>query len=288
MRPSQIRTVRCIDTRQFGVPGRGAAYLVTGERVGLVETGTPRAADVLLENLDRLDLAYIFVTHVHLDHAGGAGAIARRFPDAEVVAHPRAVKHLEDPSRLIEGVRHASPDLFPLYGAPLPIRAAQIHAVEDGESFDLGGGVVLEAIHAIGHAPHHVCFFERRDRVLFTGDAAGNHGIPCDVPLTVPPRFDLDAALATLKRLRGLRPSALAFTHYGLVQEHAVRHLSEYDRQLVEWFERIAALRERLGDDATVAEVLDDPKYAKLKDTDRDAIEMCVRGALLTLAAEAG
>jgi len=112
---------------------------------------------------------------------------AAAHPNAIVVAHPRAIRHLADPSRLIGAVREASPDLFPLYGEPIPIPEDRLHAAADGERFEVGGGLVFEATHAPGHAPHHVCFFERSTRTLFAGDAAGSHGIAADVPLSVPP-----------------------------------------------------------------------------------------------------
>jgi len=278
--------VRTLDAHQYGLPGRGAAYLVGTGPVALVETGTPRAAPYLLDALDGLDVAYVFVTHVHLDHAGGAGAIAARHPEATVVAHPRAIRHLADPRRLVAGVRDASPDLFPLYGEPTPIPEERLHPVEDGERFSLGGAAVIEAIHAAGHAPHHVCFFERSSGILFTGDAAGNHGIPVDVPLTVPPRFNLDASIATLRRLRALRPTSLAYTHFGCTNDNPDARLAGYERELVDWFARIERLRWKRGPDEVARAILADPAYERLASSDRSSIEMCVRGALLPLEAD--
>jgi glyoxylase-like metal-dependent hydrolase (beta-lactamase superfamily II) len=285
--PGTVPPIRTVDTHQFDLPRRGAAYVVGIGRTGLVETGTPRAAPFLLDALADEDLAFIFVTHVHLDHAGAAGALAARYPNAAVVAHPRAIRHLADPRRLVDAVREASPELFPLYGDPTPIPGAQLRAADDGERFDLGGGVVIEAIHAPGHAPHHVCFIERSSRTLFAGDAAGNHGIAVDVPLTVPPRFDLDGALSTLDRLRRLRPSSIAYTHFGRTEEDPDALLVAYRRSVIDWFDRIRRLRGEQGADGVVAAVLADPKYGELEPPDRFSIEMCVRGALLTLEATA-
>jgi len=288
MASSSGTPIECIDTLQYGVPGRGAAYVLRGKRVAVVEAGTPRAADILLERLRGDDLAYIFVTHIHLDHAGAAGRLAAEHPEATVVAHPRALRHLADPSRLIEGVRQASPDLFPLYGEPLPVPEAQLHATEDDETYDLGSGVCVRALHTTGHAPHHLCFLETPSRTLFAGDAVGNLGIPFDVPLTVPPRFDIDASRATLARLRNLEPSALAFTHFGVLRDGIVDHIDGYERQIDCWFDRIARLRREADADGVIKQVLDEAKYEEIDPTDRLSIEMCVRGALLTLeAAEA-
>lgn len=286
MSPTKTPFVHCIDTNQYGLARRGAAYLIVGERVGLVETGTPRAAPLLIDALQGLDLAYIFVTHVHLDHAGAAGALAVELSQATILAHPQATKHLADPRRLLDGVRQASPDLFPLYGEPTPAPEKQLQAAADGQLVDLGKGIVVEVVHAPGHAPHHACFFEHASRTLFTGDAVGNHDIPFDVPLTVPPRFDLDASSATLKRLRALRPRALAFTHFGLTSDHPQELFDRYERELGSWFDRIRDLRRGRSSDDVVYEILAEPKYAALAPPDRFSIEMCVRGALLSVTAE--
>jgi glyoxylase-like metal-dependent hydrolase (beta-lactamase superfamily II) len=121
-------------------------------------------------------------------------------------------------------------------------------------------------------------------RTLFTGDAVGNHDIPVDVPLTVPPRFDFDAASATLKRLRALRPNALAFTHFGVTTDHPQEVIDRYERELASWFDRVRDLRRGRSPDDVVSEILVAPKYATLASPDRFSIEMCVRGALLSLA----
>jgi len=279
--------IRCIDTLQYGIPRRGAAYLLVGERSALVEAGTPRSAAALLDRLAGTDLAHVFVTHVHLDHAGAAGALAAAHPEAVVVAHPRAVRHLADPSRLVEGVRQASPDLFPLYGQPTPVPAAQLRAAEDGERFELGGGLEVEVLYTPGHAPHHACFFERATRTLFTGDAVGNHGIPIDVPLTVPPGFDRLANRETLRRLRASRPGRLAVTHFGFVEESPIEHIDRYERDLSAWFARIEELSRTKDPGDIVREIVDAAPYLDLDPTDRFSVEMCVRGAVLTLASSA-
>jgi len=277
--------IRCLDAQQFGVPSRGAAYVVGEGPHGLVEAGTPLAAEKLLDALDGLDVRFVFVTHIHLDHAGGAGAIAQAHPEAIVVVHPRGVRHLADPSRLIEGVRAASPDLYPLYGDPLPVAPDRLHEVEDGEEFHVGGGCI-RAIHAPGHAPHHVCFFESTTQTLFTGDAAGNQGIPVDVPLTVPPRFDIEQSIRTLRRLRELAPKQLAYTHFGIATDNALNRLSDYERQIGDWFERIRDQMRAHSLREIESEILSAPAYASLDPIDRDALAMCIRGAVLSVQAE--
>jgi glyoxylase-like metal-dependent hydrolase (beta-lactamase superfamily II) len=272
-----------IDAHQFEERRAGAVYLTAGKRVALVETGTARAVPHLRDALRHLDLSYIFVSHAHLDHAGGAGELVLHHPSATVIAHPRAVRHLADPRRLIEGVREASGPLFPLYGDPTSIPADRLHAAADGERFDLGNGILIETIHSPGHATHHVCFFERGHRILFTGDAVGHYNVPVDLPLTVPPRFDLEASLKTLVRLRRLKPRRLAFTHFGLAGESPPKLFDQYERALTAWLTRIRSLCKTRSEEEIADEILRDPKYAALSWVNRRLVQMCVRGALLSL-----
>jgi len=273
-----------IDVEQFGEPGRGAAYIVAGERLALIETGTARAAPILRRVLHGREVAFIFVSHVHLDHAGSAGYIAADHPEATIVASPRSIPHLIDPTGLINGVREASPELSPLYGEPIPIAKDRLHAASDSEVFNLGGGIEIEAVNSPGHAPHHFSFFERSHGYLFTGDALGNHGVPADLPLTVPPRFDIERALATLERFRRLRPTRIAFTHFGLSKDDPLRIIAAHGKRLASWFERIEKERSAgLSEGEIVARILAEPEYRDLSRIDRASVSMCVRGALATI-----
>ena len=282
-----VTWLRVLDTNQFGLPAHGAAYLIRGERTALVETGTALGIERLRAALRGVSLDYIFVTHVHLDHAGGAGFLVRDHPEAVVAAHPRAVGHLVDPSRLVEGVKAATGSMFHLYGAPLPIPVDRIHPIADGERFPLGRGLTIETVHAPGHAPHHVCLFEQSSRFLFCGDALGYHGMPVSPPLTVPPRFETEAGLATLDRLRDLRPAQLAFTHFGLTDFEDGRDvmdlIDDYRRKLLDWLDRIRTLARDHSENDVIAAVLADPENAAAHTLDRQLVEMCVRGALATV-----
>ncbi|MDD4903147.1 MAG: MBL fold metallo-hydrolase [Candidatus Bipolaricaulis sp.] len=271
-----------LDLDQFGEPRSGAAYLVRGERTALVDTGTARSVPRLIDALRGVSVDSILLTHLHLDHAGGAGVIAIAHPEATIVAHPRALAHLVDPTRLEESARAANHALFPLYGRPTPIPEARLRPAADGEVLDLGRGVRLEAIYSPGHAPHHVCWFEQEERVLFAGDAVGHHDVPVDLPLTVPPRFDLEKALATLSRLRSLRPQRIAYAHFG-VADRAEARLATYARDVAAWLDRIASLRARLSEDEILLEILGEPKYASLSAANRGTARLCVTGALASL-----
>lgn len=271
-----------IDTLQFGRPRMGAAYHVYGERHALIETGTSSSYPRIVEALGEIELDYIFVTHVHLDHAGGAGCLARDHPRAKVVVHPRGARHLVDPKRLIESVRTVTGDLFSYYGEAIPISEERIHIAKDGERFDLGQGVTLEAIETPGHAPHHLCFFEHGTRALFTGDAAGVLHKVRPFPATPPPNFDLNQTLESIERLKSYQPIFLWYTHFGCVED-AVKRLCEYAKIVTAWVGRIDdQLRGARSPEEVVTAILSDPTVV---DDDEDSIwrlelAMAVQGVL--------
>ena len=216
-----------IDTRMAGYSGITAGYLIRSDRPCLVETGTAPSAPVVRDALTELgigpgDLATVVVTHIHLDHAGGAGDIAALYPAAEIVVHERGARHLADPSRLMSGARQVyGRALDRLFGAMRPTPAERIRPVEERGSVDLGGGRRLDSHYSPGHAKHHVGLIDSVSGDLYVGDAAGVY-IPDtgDLrPATPPPDFDLDTALASLRMFASLRPQQLLFSHFGPVPE---------------------------------------------------------------------
>jgi glyoxylase-like metal-dependent hydrolase (beta-lactamase superfamily II) len=214
-----------IDTRMAGYSGITAGYLIRGDRPCLVETGTAPSAPVVRAALSELgvgpaELATVVVTHIHLDHAGGVGDIARMFPAAEVVVHTRGARHLVDPSRLMASARMVYGDaLDGLFGALSPTPASRIRAVDDVGSIDLGAGRRLDSYYSPGHAKHHVGLIDSVSGDLYVGDAAGVYIQETgDLrPATPPPDFDLDIALDSLRKFEALQPSRLLFSHYGPV-----------------------------------------------------------------------
>ena len=216
-----------IDTRMAGYEGITAGYLIRGDRPCLVETGTAPSAPVVRDALTSLgigagDLATVVVTHIHLDHAGGAGDIAAMFPAAQIVVHQRGARHLADPSKLMAGARMVyGRALERLFGVLAPVPAERIVALDDTGTVDLGGGRRLDSYYSPGHAKHHVGLVDSDTGDLYTGDAAGVY-LPDtgDVrPATPPPDFDLETALASLRKFAALRPSRLMFSHYGPVAQ---------------------------------------------------------------------
>lgn len=221
------RGVFQIDTRMAGYDGITAGYLIRSDRPCLVETGTAPSAPVVRDALTRLgigaeDLATVVVTHIHLDHAGGAGDVAAMFPAAQIVVHQRGARHLADPSRLMAGARLIYGDaLDRLFGVLAPVPADRIVSLDDTGTIDLGGGRHLDSHYAPGHAKHHVGLIDSDSGDLYTGDAAGVY-VPetADLrPATPPPDFDLETALGSLRKFAALQPSRLLFSHYGPVSE---------------------------------------------------------------------
>jgi glyoxylase-like metal-dependent hydrolase (beta-lactamase superfamily II) len=233
-----------IDTLLGGWERVTAGYLIDGPEPVLIETGSQSSVPVLLAALEKVgvgpdDLAGIAVTHIHLDHAGGVGDVARAFPSATVYVHEKGARHLADPSRLIDSAaRVYGPLLDSLYGRMDPTDATRLHVVADGEEIAVGPGRTLVAVDSPGHAKHHVGFHDSQSGVLFAGDAIGVRLPDAGVlrPATPPPDFDLDLALNSLRKFAARRPSGLALAHYGLL-EAPEELLAEADDTLRQWAE---------------------------------------------------
>jgi glyoxylase-like metal-dependent hydrolase (beta-lactamase superfamily II) len=232
-----------IDTLLGGWAQTTAGYLLVGEVPVLVETGSQSSVPVLLAALEALnvapeDLAGIALTHIHLDHAGGVGDLARAFPRATVYVHELGARHLADPSRLVASAQRVYGELLDrLYGRLLPTPAERIKVLADGEAVQLGGSRRLVAINSPGHAKHHLGFHDSRSGLLFAGDAVGVRLPDGGVlrPATPPPDFDLDLAIASLRRFAEHRPSAIALAHYGVVPIEPGVLLEEAEDTLRAW-----------------------------------------------------
>lgn len=238
-----------IDTRMGGYDGITSSYLIRGSRPCLVETGTARSAPVVVAELGALgigaeDLATIVVTHIHLDHAGGVGDIARAFPNARVVVHEKGARHLVDPAKLMASAHRVfGDDMDRLFGDLLPVPAERMDVLSEVGSIDLGDGRGLDAFHNPGHASHHIGLLDSTTGDLYTGDAAGVY-VPetADVrPATPPPDFDLDLTVSSLGRMRAAGANRLLFSHFGPVTDvdpTLERSIEEVRR----WVEMVAAV----------------------------------------------
>ncbi len=216
---------------QYVRAGYAAIHVIERDRrLALVDTGTNESVPHLLRafeqlGLERADVELVFVTHVHLDHAGGAGQLLQELPNARVVAHPRAVAHLVDPSRLVAASRdvYGAERFDELYGALLPIDPARIAESRDLEHLTLGKSE-FQILHTPGHALHHHVLHDIGGAAVFTGDTFGlsyrwldgDQG-PCILPTTTPSQFDPEQLLASVDRILGLRVEAAYLTHFGRV-----------------------------------------------------------------------
>jgi glyoxylase-like metal-dependent hydrolase (beta-lactamase superfamily II) len=276
------RDVFQIDTKMAGYDGITAGYLIRGSRPCLVETGTAPSAPVVRAALNALgvgpaDLATIVVTHIHLDHAGGAGDMAGLYPGAQIVVHERGARHLADPSRLMASARLVYGDaLDRLFGTLAPTPAGRIRAVEETGSIDLGDGRRLDSHYAPGHAKHHLGLLDSASGDLYVGDAAGVY-IPETGDLraaTPPPDFDLGQALDSLRMFSALGPQRLLFSHYGpagAVEETLGRSADEI-RVWVEETRRARGSGQDLDHAAAMVAERTRHRYAALRD-DADPAE---------------
>jgi len=281
-----MSSIEVVDTRQFGRPDIGCAYLISGRTRALVDAGPASSVDLVAAAITSAPVESLLLTHVHPDHAGAAGGLAARFDRLRVFVHTRGRRHLVDPSALNASIREWTGPLGPHYGDVLPVPAQQIVTLIGGEEIDLGKGASLEAIDTPGHAPHHLCYFERSEGALFCGDALGIRRGDLLIPATVPPSFDLERSLATARALAEYRPRHVYYSHFGR-RDGSPRLFGEYARALVEWVETIAALRRRKPDAQIIRTLAADPRYRSLEDTLRQEFEMCVRGALHSLGSRA-
>lgn len=217
----------CVETGLYR-HGLAACYLVReGNRVAFVDTGTTHTVPWLLEILAELGLGpgnvdYVIPTHVHLDHAGGSGALMRQCPNATLIVHPKGAPHLIEPSRLAAGATAVyGPEAFAKdFGELVPVPAERVVIAEDGHVVELAGRRLV-FVDTPGHANHHGCVWDERSRGFFTGDTFGISYRELDTAAgpflfapTTPVAFDPEAWLASLDKLMSYRPRAMYLTHY--------------------------------------------------------------------------
>jgi glyoxylase-like metal-dependent hydrolase (beta-lactamase superfamily II) len=252
--------ITAVDT-EYVHPGHAAAHIVQhGGRAAFVDVGTNDSVPYLLAGLDVLGIAreavdYLLLTHVHLDHAGGAGLLMRELPNATAVLHPRAAPHMIDPAKLIAGARvvYGAERFSRLYGDIVPIPAERVRVTQDGDRLSLAGRE-LEILHTPGHALHHHVFVDRAHACIFTGDTFGLSYRELDsprgafiMPTTTPTQFDPEQLIASVDRLLSYSPEAMYLMHFSRVTD--VQRLGEslkgQVRELTRLAERSAAAPDR-------------------------------------------
>ena len=237
---------------EYLYPGHAAAHIIHDSgRAAFVDVGTNSSVPYLLGALAELGIVpeavdYLFLTHVHLDHAGGAGALLRELPRARAVLHPRGAPHMIDPTRLIAGSKavYGAERFHRLYGELVPIPTERIRVVEDGERLTLGGRT-LELIHVTGHAAHHYAVVDAAHASIFTGDTFGISYRALDTaqgafitPSTVPTQFDPEQHLVSIDRMLAYRPESMYLMHFSRVTD--VPRLAESLKSQIRELARIA------------------------------------------------
>ncbi|HLI46465.1 MAG TPA: MBL fold metallo-hydrolase [Geobacterales bacterium] len=212
-----------IDTLAYGEPKTVASYLVkSDDKFALIDVGYAYTHMNIINalqsiNLDPKEITYIIPTHVHLDHSGATGHIARIATKAKIVAHERAKKHLIDPTKLILSAKEIfGEEKMRVFGTPLPVEEERIISFKEELELKLGN-LTLRCIYAPGHAPHQMAILLVEKNLLFTADTVGimqpNLGIM--IPTTPPPSFDFVQATKTLDNLKKYDPAHLTMPHYG-------------------------------------------------------------------------
>ncbi len=231
-----------IDVEAAGIRNFVASYIIKGESVVIIETGPTSSIQNLVNGLSELgidpgDVSYVAVSHIHLDHGGGAGTLIKHLPKAKVLVHKRGVPHLANPEKLWQQSKMMLGTIAEIYGKPEPVPPERMVAAYDGMTLNIGEGIALKAVETLGHASHHLSYYESLSKGIFTGDAVGIYVNELDVIVpTTPPPFRMDIALSSLDKLASLKPLVLYYTHFGKALNGAEK-IEKYTRQLKLWAE---------------------------------------------------
>jgi len=232
-----------IDDHDLQHEQRTGTYVLLGDEITIVETCASPSVPYLLDGLQQLniqltDIKNIIVTHVHLDHAGAAGLMMEKCPNATLFVHSRGARHMIDPTKLIQGAKAVYGDSFDkLFHPILPILEERVHIVQDGETLQISENRTLTFYDTPGHAKHHISIHDSLTNGIFTGDTIGIYyrqlaelAVELYLPTTSPTQFQPEAMLASKDRIRNMNVDFIYFGHYG-----ASSHISEVCTQLEHW-----------------------------------------------------
>ncbi len=265
--------ITAVDT-EYMRPLQDASHLIVeGGRAAVVDTGTNDSVELLVDalrqqDLDGADVDYVFLTHIHLDHAGGAGLLMQALPNASCVVHPRGIAHMIDPTRLLAGTQavYGVEKTREMYGDILPIDASRCEVAEDGQCFDLNGRK-FKTMHTEGHALHHYSLHDPASQGVFTGDSFGISYRELDTaagefifPTSTPTHFDPDAAHASIDLIMACNPKQLYLTHYSRVRD--LKRLAADMHAGIDAYTKLA-LRHKEADDLQAAIQPDMSDYLK-------------------------
>lgn len=217
-----------VDLMYDGIPEMSSAYIIKGKQNAIIETGASHSLPHILQALEQLEIPrenvdWVIVTHIHLDHSGGAGQLLNYLPQAKIIVHPRGARHLIDPTKLIASAKEVYGESFErIYNPILPVPEEKIVIADDGMELNMGDGRVLTFFDSPGHAWHHFAVYDSATKGIFCGDSAGMFlaplarlGVKYVLPFTTPTQYDPEIMLHTLSRLADFKPERLYFTHFG-------------------------------------------------------------------------
>jgi glyoxylase-like metal-dependent hydrolase (beta-lactamase superfamily II) len=255
-----------IDLQPLGIPNFIASYVLRGnDSTAIIETGPTCSITNLLLGLKELgvseeEIDYVAVSHIHIDHAGGAGTLMQHLPNAKLLVHPKGAAHMVNPQRLWEASKQVLGEVAIAYQEIRAVPETRVLIPSDGTVIELGGNIKFKVLETLGHASHHLGFFEPSSNGVFQGDAAGIYIPPLNVTIpTTPAPFQLDTMIASIQRIIEMSPARLYYTHFGPVKD-AVGHLNDYVAQLKLW-EKTVAESMKMGDNLQTM-------YQKMLDSD--------------------
>ncbi len=224
----------------MGIENFIASYILTGNKTVIIETGPKCSVKNLLVGLEEIEVEteevdYVAVSHIHIDHAGGAGTLLHHLPNAKLLLHEKGAPHLISPEKLWNQTKQVLGSLAEMYGEIEPVPKERVIAATDSMVIDLAEDVELKVLEMPGHASHELSFYEKAGRGIFPGDAAGVFLNKLDVIIpTTPPPFNLEMTLASLERLISMNPRWLYYSHFGPTND-ATEKLETYETQLKLW-----------------------------------------------------
>ena len=240
-----------------------ASFLLTGEgSAAIVETGPTTCIENFMQGLkDRgvapEDVEKVFLTHVHLDHAGASGDLVERLPNAVFYVHEVGYPHMVDPSTLLKSAAriYGEENMYEMFGEPQPVPEDRLRELKGGEEIETVDGLIT-AHYTPGHAYHHLAYLEPRSGMLFAGDVAGVRlpGQSYVKPPTPPPEVDVEAWNGSIQTIRGIAPEGLCPTHFGSYED-VERHLGELEQRLEDW---LLLVEERMDEGRSQEDIVEE------------------------------
>jgi glyoxylase-like metal-dependent hydrolase (beta-lactamase superfamily II) len=279
--------ISVIDSGYFSKDFAAIYILRQGNEVAIIETGNKYSATNVqkaleMDGLSFSDVSYIIPTHVHLDHAGGAGELMNRCQNAQLIVHPRGARHMIDPSKLIAGAIavYGEANYKKLYGEIIPIDSSRVIEADDNFILDFEGRE-LKFIDTPGHARHHFCIWDEMTGSMFTGDTFGVSYREFDkgnevyiFPSTSPVQFDPEALIKSIEKLITYRPKRVCLTHFS-----AIDPTNKVVDQLIDGIHFVSSLAKEYASHREAEEIIEDEMMSYflkgIKKVGNDDLEFC-------------